>query len=68
MRDAVEFNRFDPVDVPWRNGGMELILRAERQADATLQVPRLRVRGSRRICCRLVGHGVLAASITAYEC
>ncbi|MFJ5302952.1 mycofactocin system transcriptional regulator [Streptomyces sp. NPDC088350] len=80
VRDAVvEFNRFDPADVPWHRQRMELILRVPTlQADATLRYASWRsivtdFAASRTglppsdLLPMLVGRGVLAAAITAYE-
>ncbi|MFJ1967554.1 mycofactocin system transcriptional regulator [Streptomyces sp. NPDC087903] len=76
---VVEFNRFDPADVPWHRQRMELILRVPTlQADATLRYASWReiiteFAATRtglppsELLPRLVGHGVLAAAITAYE-
>ncbi|HLV71849.1 MAG TPA: mycofactocin system transcriptional regulator [Vulgatibacteraceae bacterium] len=78
-RAVVEFNRFDPREVPWHRQRMELILRVPTlQADATL-----RYASWRRIITeftaartglpltarvpRLAGHLVLAAAVSAYE-
>ncbi|GCB44135.1 mycofactocin system transcriptional regulator [Streptomyces sp. NL15-2K] len=76
---VVEFNRFDPVDVPWHRQRMELILRVPTlQADATLRYASWRAIVTDFAAARtglspsdllpgLVGHSVLAAAITAYE-
>lgn len=75
----VEFNRFDPADVPWHRQRMELILTVPTlQADATL-----RYAAWRRVVAeftarrmglspsdlmpRLIGHAALAAALAAYE-
>ena len=80
LREAVvEFNRFDPQDVPWHRQRMELILRVPTlQADATLRYNSWRriVQGfvaersglpPSAMFPRLAGHTVLAAAIAAYE-
>ncbi|MEU6378996.1 mycofactocin system transcriptional regulator [Streptomyces sp. NPDC046909] len=76
---VVEFNRFDPVDVPWHAQRMELILGVPTlQADATLRYASWRAIVadfvSRRtglpptaMLPQLIGHSVLAAAVTAYE-
>ncbi|MGI5144460.1 MULTISPECIES: mycofactocin system transcriptional regulator [unclassified Streptomyces] len=78
-RAIVEFNRFDPADVPWHRQRMELILTVPTlQADATL-----RYAAWRRVVAefaagrmglspsdlmpRLIGHAALAAALAAYE-
>ncbi|MFV2178354.1 mycofactocin system transcriptional regulator [Actinomadura sp. LOL_016] len=78
-RAVVEFNRFDPREVPWHRQRMELILTVPTlQADATL-----RYASWRRIIAeftarrtglpasamapRLAGSVILAAAVTAYE-
>ncbi|MFD0690586.1 mycofactocin system transcriptional regulator [Actinomadura fibrosa] len=76
---VVEFNRFDPVDVPWHRQRMELILGVPTlQADATLRYAAWRavvtgfVAGRTGLpasepSLRLCGYVVLAASVSAYE-
>jgi mycofactocin system transcriptional regulator len=76
---VVEFNRFDPVDVPWHRLRMELILRVPTlQADATLRYAAWRAvisdfaAGRTGLPAsapppRLVGHVSLAAAVSAYE-
>ncbi|MGW4736347.1 mycofactocin system transcriptional regulator [Streptomyces shenzhenensis] len=76
---VVEFNSFDPAEVPWHRQRMDLILSVPTlQADATL-----RYEAWRRIVTefaarrtgllpsdmvpRLIGHAALAAALTAYE-
>lgn len=76
---VVEFNRFEPDEVPWHRDRMRLILRVPAlQADATLRyaswraivtdfaAARLRA-GPADLHPRLLGHAVLAAAIAAYE-
>ncbi|MGP4028762.1 mycofactocin system transcriptional regulator [Actinomadura sp. 3N407] len=78
-RAVVEFNRFDPQEVPWHRQRMELILRVPTlQADATLRYASWRavitefvagrtgVPASAQVP-RLAGHLVLAAAVSAYE-
>lgn len=76
---VVEFNRFDPAEVPWHRQRMELILRVPTlQADSTLRYASWRdvVTGfaatrtglpASDMLPRLVGHTVLASCIAAYE-
>ena len=76
---VVEFNRFDPADVPWHRQRMELILRVPTlQADSTLRYASWRGIVTRFAAARsglpasamlprLVGHTVLASCIAAYE-
>ncbi len=76
---VVEFNRFDPEDVPWHRQRMRLILRVPTlQADATLRYASWRriVRDfaaersglpPSAMFPRLAGYTVLAAAIAAYE-
>ncbi|WP_243716140.1 mycofactocin system transcriptional regulator [Actinomadura darangshiensis] len=76
---VVEFNRFDPADVPWHRQRMELILGVPTlQADSALRYVAWREVITEfvadRTCLppsamapRLVGNVVLAASISAYE-
>ncbi|WP_232835477.1 mycofactocin system transcriptional regulator [Actinocorallia populi] len=78
-RAVVEFNRFDPADVPWHRQRMRLILEVPTlQADATLRYASWRaavtafVAGrtglpATAMVPRLVGNVVLTAAITAYE-
>jgi mycofactocin system transcriptional regulator len=75
----VEFNRFDPVDVPWHRQRMDLILNVPTlQADATLRYAAWRriitEFAARRtglppsdMVPRLIGHAALGAALTAYE-
>ncbi|RAY17031.1 mycofactocin system transcriptional regulator [Actinomadura craniellae] len=78
-RAVVEFNRFDPTDVPWHRQRMQLILGVPTlQADATLRyiswravitgfvAERTGLPASAMIP-RLAGNVVLAASVAAYE-
>jgi mycofactocin system transcriptional regulator len=78
-RAVVEFNRFDPQEVPWHRQRMELILGVPTlQADATLRyaswravitdfvAARAGVPSSAAVP-RLAGHLVLAAAMSAYE-
>ncbi|MFB4309485.1 mycofactocin system transcriptional regulator [Actinomadura sp. GTD37] len=84
MMDAVraavaEFNRFDPVDVPWHRQRMELILGVPTlQADATLRYAAWRAAVSDFVAARtglpasapparLAGYVTLAAAVSAYE-
>ncbi|MFD7877414.1 mycofactocin system transcriptional regulator [Streptomyces sp. NPDC059766] len=80
LREAVvEFNRFDPGEVPWHRQRMELILTVPTlQADATLRYNAWRAivtefvaartgRPSSDLLPRLVGHAALAAAVAAYE-
>ncbi|WP_053755287.1 mycofactocin system transcriptional regulator [Streptomyces sp. MMG1533] len=76
---VVEFNRFDPAEVPWHRQRMELILRVPTlQADSTLRYASWRDVVTRFAATRtglsasdmlprLVGHTVLASCIAAYE-
>ncbi|MFA1541861.1 mycofactocin system transcriptional regulator [Actinomadura monticuli] len=76
---VVEFNHFDPVDVPWHRQRMELILGVPTlQADATLRYAAWRgvvsgfVAGRTGLPAsapppRLTGYVVLAAAVSAYE-
>ncbi|MEU6355554.1 mycofactocin system transcriptional regulator [Streptomyces sp. NPDC047072] len=76
---VVEFNRFDPAEVPWHRQRMELILRVPTlQADSTLRYASWREVVTRYAATRtgqpdsamlprLVGHAVLATCIAAYE-
>ncbi|MEU6192215.1 mycofactocin system transcriptional regulator [Streptomyces sp. NPDC047061] len=76
---VVEFNRFDPADVPWHRQRMELILRVPTlQADSTLRYASWRDVVTRFAATRtglapsdmqprLIGHAVLASCIAAYE-
>ncbi|MFC4565575.1 mycofactocin system transcriptional regulator [Nocardiopsis mangrovi] len=78
-RAVVEFNRFDPREVPWHRQRMELILGVPTlQADATLRFASWRavVAGfvAKRtgiapsaMVPRLAGHVLLGASLTAHE-
>jgi TetR/AcrR family transcriptional regulator, regulator of mycofactocin system len=78
-RAVVEFNRFDPREVPWHRQRMELILRVPTlQADATLRYASWRKVITDFVAARtglplsapvprLVGYVLLAAAITAYE-
>lgn len=78
-RAVVEFNRFDPAEVPWHRQRMELILRVPTlQADSTLRYASWRRVVTRYAAARtgqpdsamlprLVGHTVLATCIAAYE-
>ncbi|MER5436835.1 mycofactocin system transcriptional regulator [Streptomyces sp. NPDC002588] len=78
-RAVVEFNRFDPAEVPWHRQRMLLILRVPTlQADSTLRYASWREvvagfaaartgRSSSDLLPRLVGHAVLASCIAAYE-
>jgi TetR/AcrR family transcriptional regulator, regulator of mycofactocin system len=80
LREAVvEFNRFDPAEVPWHRQRMALILRVPTlQADSAVRYASWRALvtefASRRLgrpasdlLPRLVGSTVLAACVTAYE-
>ncbi|HEY8481806.1 MAG TPA: mycofactocin system transcriptional regulator [Spirillospora sp.] len=76
---VVEFNRFDPKEVPWHRQRMELILRVPTlQADATLRYASWRAVITEFVAARcgvppsaplprLAGHLVLAAAVSAYE-
>ena len=76
---VVEFNRFDPVDVPWHRQRMELILGVPTlQADGTLRYAAWRAVVSGFVAGRtglpasappprLAGHVTLAAAVSAYE-
>ncbi|MFK4106614.1 mycofactocin system transcriptional regulator [Streptomyces sp. NPDC019531] len=76
---VVEFNRFDPAEVPWHRQRMELILRVPTlQADSTLRYASWRAVVTRfaagrmglspsDMLPRLVGHTVLASCVAAYE-
>lgn len=76
---VVEFNRFDPAEVPWHRQRMELILRVPTlQADSTLRYASWRAVVTKFAATRmglspsdmlprLVGHAVLASCIAAYE-
>ncbi|NEB00907.1 mycofactocin system transcriptional regulator [Streptomyces sp. SID13726] len=76
---VVEFNRFDPAEVPWHRQRMELILRVPTlQADSTLRYASWREVVTRFAAVRtglapsdmlprLVGHCVLASCIAAYD-
>ncbi|XRQ14380.1 mycofactocin system transcriptional regulator [Actinomadura welshii] len=78
-RAVVEFNRFDPREVPWHRQRMELILGVPTlQADATLRYASWRAVISEFVAARagvppsaavprLAGHLVLAAAVSAYE-
>lgn len=75
----VEFNRFDPAEVPWHRQRMELILRVPTlQADSTLRYASWRAIVTRFAATRMglspsdmlsrqVGHVVLASCLAAYE-
>lgn len=80
LRDAVvEFNRFDPAEVPWHRQRMKLILTVPTlQADATLRyaawraivtefAARRTAMSSAEMAPRLVGHAALGAALAAYE-
>lgn len=80
LREAVvAFNRFDPRDAPWHRQRMRLILTVPAlQADATLRYASWRAIVTEFAATRtglpataavprLVGHALLAASISAYE-
>ncbi|MFG3019814.1 mycofactocin system transcriptional regulator [Streptomyces sp. NPDC048254] len=80
LREAVvEFNRFDPEEVPWHRQRMQLILTVPTlQADATLRYNAWRAIVTEFVAARtglstsdllprLVGHASLAAAIAAYE-
>ncbi|MFI1293315.1 mycofactocin system transcriptional regulator [Streptomyces sp. NPDC020792] len=74
----VEFNRYDPADVPWHRQRMELILNTPTlQADATLRYAAWRrivtAFAARRtglppsdMLPRLIGHAALGAALSAY--
>ncbi|MFA1546018.1 mycofactocin system transcriptional regulator [Actinomadura chokoriensis] len=76
---VVEFNRYDPADVPWHRQRMELILGVPTlQADGTLRYAAWRavisdfVAGRTGLPAsaqppRLAGHVTLAAAVSAYE-
>ncbi|MFI1212960.1 mycofactocin system transcriptional regulator [Streptomyces sp. NPDC020802] len=76
---VVEFNRFDPAEVPWHRQRMELILRVPTlQADSTLRYASWREVVTKFAALRmglspsdmlprLVGHTVLASCVAAYE-
>jgi mycofactocin system transcriptional regulator len=76
---VVEFNRFDPAEVPWHRQRMELILTVPTlQADSTLRyaawrgvVTRFAARrlglSPSDMMPRLIGHAALAGALTAYE-
>jgi mycofactocin system transcriptional regulator len=76
---VVEFNQFDPAEVPWHRQRMELILQVPTlQADATLRYASWRAVVTRFAAARmglspsdmlprLVGHTALAACLAAYE-
>ena len=78
-RAVVEFNRFDPREVPWHRQRMELILGVPTlQADATLRYASWRAVITEFVAARtgvpasgavprLAGHLVLAAAVSAYE-
>ncbi|WP_034517056.1 MULTISPECIES: mycofactocin system transcriptional regulator [Actinomadura] len=78
-RAVVEFNRFDPQEVPWHRQRMELILTVPTlQADATLRYASWRrivaefvaARTGQPVSAmgpRLAGSVILAAAVTAYE-
>jgi mycofactocin system transcriptional regulator len=81
LRGAIiEFNCFDPAEVPWHRQRMELILTVPAlQADATLRYAAWRgiVAGFAatrlglppgHLTPRLIGHAALGAALTAYEC
>lgn len=79
-RAIIEFNRFDPAEVPWHRQRMTLILTVPTlQADATLRYAAWRGIVTRFVATRaglppsdmtprLVGHAALSAALTAYEC
>ncbi|WP_155054435.1 mycofactocin system transcriptional regulator [Streptomyces blattellae] len=80
LRSAVvEFNRFDPDEVPWHRQRMELILRVPTlQADSTLRYASWRAVVTKFAAARTglpptdmlprhVGHAVLATCVVAYE-
>ncbi|MFC5752389.1 mycofactocin system transcriptional regulator [Actinomadura rugatobispora] len=78
-RAVVEFNRFDPKEVPWHRQRMRLILEVPTlQADATLRYASWRAIITEFVAARtglpptemvplLAGNVVLAAAISAYE-
>ncbi|GAA2446080.1 mycofactocin system transcriptional regulator [Actinomadura vinacea] len=78
-RAVVEFNRFDPREVPWHRQRMRLILEVPTlQADATLRYASWRAIITRFVAGRtglpasgmvprLAGNVVLAAALSAYE-
>jgi mycofactocin system transcriptional regulator len=78
-RAIVEFNRFDPAEVPWHRERMKLILRVPTlQADATLRYASWRTVITKFVATRtgllpsalvpqLAGYVLLAAAVTAYE-
>jgi TetR/AcrR family transcriptional regulator, regulator of mycofactocin system len=78
-RAVVEFNRFDPREVPWHRQRMELILRVPTlQADATLRYASWRMVIAEFVAARiglapsamvprLTGHVLLGAAVAAYE-
>lgn len=78
-RAVVEFNRYDPQEVPWHRQRMELILGVPTlQADATLRYASWRAVITEFVAARtgvppsaavprLAGHLVLAAAVSAYE-
>ena len=80
LREAVvEFNSFDPVEVPWHRQRMELILRVPTlQADSTLRYASWRAVVTEFVAARtglpptdmvprLAGYSLLAAAMAAYE-
>lgn len=80
LREAVvEFNRFDPAEVPWHRQRMALILRVPTlQADSAVRYSSWRDlvtefaarrlgRPASDLLPRLIGGTVLAACVTAYE-
>jgi mycofactocin system transcriptional regulator len=78
-RAVVEFNRFDPREVPWHRQRMQLILRVPTlQADATLRYASWRMVIAEFVAGRtglppstmiprLAGHVLLGAAVAAYE-
>ncbi|MFI0350285.1 mycofactocin system transcriptional regulator [Actinomadura sp. 9N407] len=78
-RAVVEFNRFDPEEVPWHRQRMRLILEVPTlQADATLRYASWRAIVTEFVAARLglpvsamvprlAGNVVLAAAVSAYE-
>jgi mycofactocin system transcriptional regulator len=78
-RAVVEFNRFDPQEVPWHRQRMQLILGVPTlQADATLRYASWRAvvtefvagrtgRPASAMVPQLAGHVTLAAAVSAYE-
>jgi len=81
LREAIiAFNRYDDVDVPWHRRRMRLILRVPTlQADSAVRYAAWRAivtdfaadragLPAGALYPRLVGHAMLAAAVSAYEC